>query len=103
MIDTKKFEALGWKFKRGALEDSISFISPRLKEWRLFFPTDVSGDDDDMIIDFEKEFYYKELGAKLDESFNFVKQDMLKQLDLLIDKNHPIPEELKVEFKIKLV
>jgi hypothetical protein len=51
----------------------------------------------------EKELRKQALDNKLNNAFAYVKDDTLRQLEILIDKDQPIPPTLRIEFTLNLV
>ena len=51
----------------------------------------------------DKEIFKQNLEDKLSDGFAYVKDDTLRQLEVLIDKGQPIPPTLRIEFTLNLV
>ena len=51
----------------------------------------------------DKELYKQAVENKLRDAFTYVKNDTLRQLEILINKDLPIPPTLRIEFALSLV
>lgn len=101
MINLKKFEDMEWEFKSGQDAGSFYFKSPRMNNFWFLYDFEVTCEED--LIKIEKGQYRIRIEKNLYLSFNEVRNNTMKQLELLINKGLPIPPELKIEFTTRIV
>lgn len=106
-----KYEPLGWTF---AYDDSLdgywTFKSPRMKYRRglkenkfgLSNPEEYEVSEDGLLAH-ERECYVRETyQTKILEKFGAIKEDIIRQMILVDEKNIPIPQEFNVSFDLNL-
>ena len=109
MIDFNKFRCLNWHFKIFGYEYSenaghqcFSFKSPRMRDFR-HYNTIIQQNTDDALIEYERECYLNQLMMGVSKQLGAVENDIKRQLNIHIQRNLPIPPELKVDATLKIV
>ena len=102
MIDFQKFKSLGWQFEKISYENCFNFKSPRMNQFRHYNPIDQQ-DEDECLAEYECESYLNQLMFNITKQLSAVESDIKRQLKIHVDRNLPIPPELGVDIKLKIV
>jgi hypothetical protein len=106
MINFNKFIDLGWQFKMPFTTNNTNkcfdFKSNRMKDFR-HYNSILQSDDDNSLLEYEKECYLNQLMFKVNSQLYAVEADIKRQLKIHVNRNLPIPNELGVDIKLKIV
>lgn len=107
MINFNKFHALNWEFKFSPRDITSSanwfnFKSPRMREAR-HYNTIIQANTDEDLIKYECECYLNQLMFNINKQLGAVEMDIKRQLKIHVDRNLPIPPELGIDIKLKIV
>lgn len=108
MIDFNKFRALNWDLEfpgYGYIEtrhQCFNFKSPRMKEPR-HYNVIIQPDTNEGLFEYERECYLNQLMFNISKQLSGVESDIKRQLKIHVDRNLPIPPELKVDITLKIV
>ena len=91
----------GWEIKRVGT-DILIYKSPRMNEAREYNAT-LNEDSITAFLDHEKECYLNQIMRPVAEKLYLVQSDIRRQIKIHIDKGWPIPPEISVDLKLKLV
>lgn len=108
----KKYEPLGWTFEytKTSLDDFWTFKSPRMNDRRGFKEHRFGGENDfdqefneEKMLEYERNYYiFNTYSTKIVKGFDSVIKDIFRQLEILDKHKAEIPNEIKVEFTLKL-
>jgi len=96
-----------WQFEfppRSITEDRkiFNFKSPRLAHPYHYNPV-IQPATDEALREYEKECYLNQVMWSISQQIQFMQNDIRRQLKIHIDRKLPLPTELNVDLKLKLV
>jgi len=106
MINFDKFRELCWEFRFTLTTSNTNlcfdFKSPRMKDFR-HYNSITQLDEDYALITYERECYLNQLMLGISIQLSAVEADIKRQLKIHVNRNLPIPNELGVDIKLKIV
>lgn len=109
MINFNNFRTLNWQFELFGYGHSdetghqcFNFKSPRMRDFR-HYNTIIQSNADEGLIEYERECYLNQLMMGINNQLSAVESDIKRQLNIHIQRNLPIPPELKVDATLKIV
>jgi hypothetical protein len=102
-VQFKHFQDLGWEFSDHT-DSSISFNykSPRLRDFAHFLSEGYGDLNEELILD-EKIVYLIQLKQNIARQTQALQNDVMRQVKIHVDRDLPLPPELKVDLTIKIV
>ncbi len=98
MLNKEKFESMDWKFRESDNYNCFDFKSPRMKEFAPFYNKDTFEDQE--LIDSEEVNFRNQVYHNIYNQLSEVKNNLYKQVDLLIRKKQMPPEKITLTIDI---